>query len=174
MSMADSPKIGLDETHLNFFNGFEYDPTPEAEAMIVDGRGGLQGGLIRKAHNDDRELATKKKRGAPTGHATRAIVLLLSALEYYRRVGGNRGSGEPRLVHRPNGPVYPLRPPSPFHSRHRKLQLSYRIFSGTFSFLCFQVEIMALRYLLGLSTTTFVVVGLCKFECPLNLECSAS
>lgn len=31
------------ETHLNFFNGFEYDPDPEADAMVVVLRGGIQG-----------------------------------------------------------------------------------------------------------------------------------
>jgi hypothetical protein len=30
-----APRIIL--TYLNFFNGFEYDPTPEAEAMVAVG-----------------------------------------------------------------------------------------------------------------------------------------
>lgn len=46
LRFLQSWRLSIILTHLNFFNGFEYDPTPEVEAMVavwVIKRGGREG-----------------------------------------------------------------------------------------------------------------------------------
>lgn len=55
----------LDCTHLNFFKGFEYDPTPELEAMVMvvlsRGRGELRGVEIKNARRRRTDTSSRNR-----------------------------------------------------------------------------------------------------------------
>jgi len=107
---------------LNFFNGFEYDPTPEAEAMVYGDieRGEKDGGEELRGWKCARrskwrifagEMIEKKKSTNRTDGQTE-VNKKQCAMQSQEQF---RGSGESKTtkcpVHRLDGSVNPLRPP---------------------------------------------------------------
>jgi hypothetical protein len=96
-------------THLNFFRGFEYDPTPEAEAMMSEMGGGGRLRWSKSNARQDRMLVNKDtKNGYAMAKSNQSNSVSISPLLSVKAwIWGNTS-----VVHRP-GAVNPLRPASP-------------------------------------------------------------
>lgn len=175
-----------DSTHLNFFKGFEYDPTPELEAMAdgcaVERREGANSGGV-EIKNARRHRTADSSRNRKTERTRRVQWQICQGQSSKRNAIDKSKSGQlKRAVDLgkqtwpppPNGAVNPLRatesiPPPPTPIRATSSLIGASLTQHTprpFHSFIFRLSEVAMypRYLYGVVTTAFVVVGLCMFH----------